>query len=125
MDKFEELSKEFIEKLLDTPVIKRRCMCCGKEFSTFGSGYICSDCQLAQHRHEEEIHKRLKAAYDDGYSAGAKATIIYLTDKIQELLDQLFIGKTEKQLYQRKGIEEGLKMALEILQEYANSEVTG
>lgn len=123
MGQLEELSKEFIEKFLDTPIIRRRCMCCGKEFSTLEGHYICSDCQLAQHRHEEEIHKRLKAAYDDGYIAGAKAALNHLTNKIQELLDQPFIGKTEKQLYQRKGMEEGLKMAFEILQEYTNSEV--
>lgn len=124
MSELEELSKEFIEKFLDTPVIRRRCMCCGNEFSTLEGHYVCSDCRLAQQRQEEEMHKRLKAAYDDGYSAGAKATMTYLTYKIRELLDQPFIGKTEKQLYQRKGMEEGLKMALEIVQEYPGLEVT-
>jgi threonine synthase len=123
MSELEELSKEFIEKFFDTPVIKRRCMCCGKEFSTLGSSYVCSDCQLAQQRQEEEIHKRLKAAYDDGYIAGAKATMTYITDKIQELLVQPFIGKTEKQLYQRKGMEEGLKIAIEFAKELITKEV--
>jgi hypothetical protein len=88
MDKFEELSKEFIKKFLDTPVIQRRCMCCGKEFSTLGSGYICSDCQLTQQRHEEEIHKRLKAAYDDGYIAGAKAAAYYILSLVN--LDECY-----------------------------------
>lgn len=42
-----------------------------------------------------------------------------IEDKIQELLYTPFEGKTEKQKYQRKGMEEGLKMALEIVKEKA------
>ena len=41
-----------------------------------------------------------------------------IEDKIKELLDTPFEGKTEKQEYQRKGMEEGLKMALEICKEF-------
>lgn len=88
MSELEELSKEFIEKFLDTPVIRRRCMCCGKEFSTLEGNYVCSDCQLAQHRYEEDIHKRLKAAYDDGYIAGAKAAAYYILSLIS--LDECY-----------------------------------
>jgi hypothetical protein len=88
MSELEELSKEFIEKFLDTPVIKRRCMCCGKEFSTLGSAYMCGDCQLAQQRKEEELYKRLKAAYDDGYSAGAKAAAYYILSLVN--LDECY-----------------------------------
>lgn len=40
-----------------------------------------------------------------------------IEDKIQKLLNTPFEGKTEKQEYQRKGMEEGLKMALEIIAE--------
>ena len=78
--------------------------------------------EISQIVDEEEIHKRLRAAYDDGYMAGTKATMTYLTDKIQELLDQPFIGKTEKQLYQRKGMEDGLKTAIEIAKELITKE---
>lgn len=46
-----------------------------------------------------------------------------IEDKIQELLDMHFEGKTEKQEYQRKGMEEGLKMALEIVRECKGVEV--
>jgi hypothetical protein len=63
-------------------------MCCGKEFYTLGSGYICGDCQLTQQRHEEEIHKRLKAAYDDGYSTGAKAAAYYILSLVN--LDECY-----------------------------------
>ena len=41
-----------------------------------------------------------------------------IKDKIQELLNTPFDGKTEKQKYQRKGIEEGLKMALDAITNY-------
>lgn len=38
-------------------------------------------------------------------------------DNIGSLLNEPFVGKTEKQQWQRKGMEEGLKMALEICNE--------
>lgn len=44
-----------------------------------------------------------------------KDTVKEIENKIQELLNTPFDGKTEKQEYQRKGMEEGLKMALEIV----------
>lgn len=52
-----------------------------------------------------------------------KDTAKEIEDKIQELLNTPFDGKTEKQEYQRKGMEEGLKMALEIVRECKGVEV--
>lgn len=50
-------------------------------------------------------------------------TVKNIEDKIQELLDQPFEGKTEKQKHQRKGMEEGLRMALEIFKEHYGAEM--
>lgn len=52
-----------------------------------------------------------------------KDTSKKIEDKIQELLDTPFEGKTEKQKYQRKGMEEGLKIVLEIVRECKGVEV--
>lgn len=38
-----------------------------------------------------------------------------LKQKIKSVSDIGFTGKTEKQLYQRRGMEEGLRMAIEIV----------
>lgn len=56
--------------------------------------------------------------FNRGYEQGKQNTVKEIEDKIQELLNTPFDGKTEKQKYQRKGMEEGLKMALEIITEY-------
>lgn len=40
-----------------------------------------------------------------------------LKQKIKSVSDIDFTGKTEKQLYQRRGMEEGLQMACEIVDE--------
>ena len=61
--------------------------------------------------------------YNRGYKQGKKDTVEEIEDKIQELLNTPFDGKTEKQKYQRKGMEEGLKMALEIIKECKDLEV--
>ena len=55
--------------------------------------------------------------FNRGYKQGKQDTIKEIEDKIQELLNTPFDGKTEKQEYQRNGMEEGLKMALEIIAE--------
>ena len=56
--------------------------------------------------------------YNRGYEQGKKDTMEEIEDKIQELLNTPFYGKTEKQKYQRKGMEEGLKMALDFITKY-------
>ena len=56
--------------------------------------------------------------YNRGYEQGKKDTMEEIEDKIQELLNTPFDGKTEKQKYQRKGMEEGLKMALDFITKY-------
>ena len=61
--------------------------------------------------------------FNRGYKQGKQDTVEEIEDKIQELLNTPFDGKTEKQKYQRKGMEEGLKMALEIIREYKDIEV--
>lgn len=109
MSELEELSKKFIEKFIDTPVIKRRCMCCGKEFSTLEGHHICSECRSAQQRQEEEIHKRLKAAYDDGYQAGTKTAAQYIVDLLyadNSYTDNYFdLPKFESMIIQHFGLE--------------------
>ena len=62
-----------------------------------------------------ECHGMLKGC--DIVKQAVKDTAKEIEDKIQELLNTPFEGKTEKQEYQRKGMEEGLKMALEIVRE--------
>lgn len=46
-----------------------------------------------------------------------KGIVDKFSERIEDLLKQPYEGKTEKQRLQRKGMEEGLKMALEIVQE--------
>lgn len=52
---------------------------------------------------------------DNAYQQAVKNTAKKIEDKINNLLDTPFEGKTEKQKWQRKGMEEGLKMMLEIV----------
>lgn len=79
----------------------------------------------------EDIYKKAIDREEDAYSLGfdkgkeqaVKETVKEIKDKIQELLNTPFNGKTEKQEYQRKGMEEGLKMALDIVRECKGVEV--
>jgi hypothetical protein len=74
----------------------------------------------------EETIKYLEDAnirYAEALENKVKDTAKEIEDKIQELLNTPFEGKTEKQEYQRKGMEEGLKMALEIVRECKGVEV--
>lgn len=52
-----------------------------------------------------------------GYEQGKQDIMKKIEYKIQILLNIPFEGKTKKQEYQRKGMEEGLKMALDIIKE--------
>lgn len=56
--------------------------------------------------------------YNRGYEQGKQDTTKEIENKIQELLNTPFDGKTRKQEYQRKGMEEGLKMALDFITKY-------
>ncbi len=46
-----------------------------------------------------------------------KEIVEKIVNNIEDILQQPFEGKTDKQKWQRKGMEEGLKMALEICKE--------
>ena len=46
-----------------------------------------------------------------------KETAEKIANNIEDILQEPYKGKTEKQEYQRKGMEEGLRMALEICKE--------
>lgn len=46
-----------------------------------------------------------------------KEMVEKITNSIEDILQQPFEGKTDKQVWQRKGMEEGLRMALEICKE--------
>ena len=50
-----------------------------------------------------------------------KETAEKFANGVEDLLKQPFEGKTEKQEYQHKGMEEGLRMALEIAKEITES----
>ena len=52
-----------------------------------------------------------------------KETAEKFANDIEDILKQPFEGKTEKQEWQRKGMEEGLRMALEICKEITDNEV--
>ena len=65
----------------------------------------------------EQLEKLLDDRCDHCIERERKETAEKFADKIQELLNTPFEGKTEKQEYQHKGMEEGLRMALEICKE--------
>lgn len=46
-----------------------------------------------------------------------KEIVEKILNSIEDILQQPFEGKTDKQKWQRKGMEEGLRMALEICKE--------
>lgn len=76
------------------------------------------------HREEDLVHADEKVFYrevavkleeDKIKKQAVKEFAEKLKKKIKSISDIGFTGKTEKQLYQRRGMEEGLKMAIEIV----------
>lgn len=71
----------------------------------------------------EEQAKRFAPFLYGFIQQAVKDTAEKFANSIEDILKQPFEGKTEKQEWQRKGMEEGLRMALEICKEIKEGKV--
>ena len=79
------------------------------------------------YKKQADDHKRglsvQRAYWKKKLQQAVKDTAKEIECQIRELFYIPFEGKTEKQKYQRKGMEEGLEMALSIVKGYTGVEV--
>jgi hypothetical protein len=69
-------------------MMSKKCICCGRDIPDILGKFICGFCEFEQLRAEEEIHKRIRYAYEDGYNAGvarARINIEALKEHIRSL----------------------------------------
>ena len=57
--------------------MSKKCVHCGRDILDILGKFVCEFCELERVREEEQIHKRIRYAYKEGYNDGVdKARII-------------------------------------------------
>lgn len=81
---------------------------------------MCKGCSMIECKPDEHcyVYSPAERAVNAGYGNVKQAVKEFaekFKQKVKRVSDNGFTGKTEKQLYQRRGMEEGLQMAIEIV----------